>query len=811
MDAQTGAPLAFANIVISKHVGTVSNFDGQFEISIPKDCKYFSVSYIGYHSKRVNINPQTNFYKIYLQASSEQLRSVVINGKYINPAIKLMKKAIKLKPQNNYQYKLHKYAFTKYLKFVVAGEADKIPGKLDTVYKNGQFFKIDSTLIKFKKETTGKYLWLLESIAKVNGQKGGEKTKVIATRTAGLKKPLYELIALQMSGQNIYNDRYNFLFNSYIGPLAKASFKTYKYEIEDTIHLQNRPVIVVNYRNTQKPLISGRIYLDKQSLAIAKFSLNTYKAYQFRVIYDFKYYPIQNIWFPADITMTIKKADQKNMLNIGNQIQIMEQQTDSILVDKHGDSLHYTRQKNTLDYTYAHTSIHFFDVLIGKNYPDKISFNLQVSPLATQRSRQFWENLRHKPYTPKELRTYRFIDSIGEKEKIDYHIHKYKSLAYGYFPLTDHLDLDLIDLIDYNRYEGIRLKMNVQTNEQFSDKWQIAAYTAYGFKDKQLKYSGSLSFKLRHLTQTYIKVSYTDDLEKSAAFRSYKGRYILSKMHHYADDKFYHHRTAGLSVTHLLNPNFKLNTGLSKTYINTKYPIPFHRGRIEFPQKDLFFYTLDFEITPFSQYYLAPEGRKLLKDGYPKFYINFEKNIPQWQMNHVDYYRIDFQSYIKKKYVNLDYTELYLRLGLASQGAGIDKLFMPVTNDYEAANPLQRFNLSKAFAFETMKDLEFVDNFVTSIHLQHTFTQLKLWAKKNIDVRLLGAAAFGLSYDDNKYTGIKSLDKIYYETGVEFRQLWANLGLGFYYRLGAYAYPHFGDNLSVRLTVNPFSIIKRMK
>ena len=804
-DAQTGEPLAFANITYDQNKGVVSDFDGQFELVIPKSYKTFKIDYIGYQAQQIQINPQKKFYKIYLKPSAEQLDAVVINGKYVNPAIALMQNAIKLKKQNNYQTKLKKYALTKYMKFVIGGETDKIDKDFDTIYKNGKFFKLDSTFFKFKKDLSQKYVWLIENIAKVNGQNGQEKAEVIATRTAGLKQPLYELIALQISGQNVYNDRYKLLFSSYIGPFAKASFKTYRYEIDDTISLQKRPVIVVNYKNTKKPLISGKIYLDRETLGIAEFTLNTYKAYQFNAVYRFKYYPAEKLWFPKDVNMTIKKAEKKDGINLGGQVQIKSIKRDSLVINKKGDTLRFTRKKDMLDYIYAHYRLHIFDVLLGKNYLEKITYNMQVSPLAAKRSREFWEKMRHETYTPKELRTYQFIDSAAEKDKVDYNIHKYKRLLNGYYPITDKIDLDLINLIDYNRYEGFRLKLGGRTNENFSDKWQIAAYGAYGFKDKAFKYSSSLRYKVWHKTQTFLKVSYTDDLSKSAAFKSYAGRNLfVPQQQHFADDKFYRHQTGNFGISHLLNPHFKVDLSLSKSYLTTKYPIPFHRGRLEFVEKDRVFYNIGLELTPFAQYYLAPEGRKLLKNGYPKFYVNFEKNIPQWQTDPTDYYRIDLQTYLKKTFVNRSYTELYLRLGMASKGAGIDKLFMPVTNDYPGSNPLKRFNIPLKFAFETMKDMEFVDNFITTAHLQHTFRRLKIKSDKSIDIRLLAAAAYGLSYNDNKYTGIKSLDQIYYETGIEFRRLFSNFGLGFYYRLGAYAQPNFLDNLSVRLTVDPF-------
>ena len=807
-DADTGKALAFANITYEKNKGIVSDFDGKFELVIPKSYHTFKVNYIGYQPVIVNIQPQKKYYRISLKPSVEQLGTVTINGKYVNPAIALMKKAIRLKKMNNYQKKLKKYAFTKYMKFVVGGETDKIDKEFDTIYKNGKAVYTDSTLYKFKKELSDKYIWLMENVVKINGKNGSEKAEVIASHIAGLKQPFYELIALQISGQNVYDDHYKLLFKSYIGPFSQASFKTYKYEIDDTVSLQNRPVIVISYKNTIKPLISGKIFLDRKSLAIARFTLNTYKEFQFNAVYDFKYFPSYDVWFPQKATMLIKKAEKKNGLNIGGQVIVEDRKRDSIVINGKGDTIRYTRKKTPLDFMYARYLQRIFDIRLGENYPEKIKYNMEISPLATKRSREFWEKMRGEVYRPKELRTYQFVDSAAQKDRVEVNLHKYKRLLEGYYPLTGKVDLNIINLLDYNCYEGFRLQLGGRTNENFSDKWQISAYGAYGFEDKAFKYSGSLRYKVWHKTQTFLQVSYTDDLNKSAGFKFYKTENILDKELRFSYDKFYRHQTANFSLSHLITQHIKLDFGLSKTYITTAFPIPFHRGRLEFQEKDQAFYEIGLELTPFSKYFLAPEGRRLLKDGYPKLFVHFEQSIPQWQSNPANYYRIDVQTYLKKTYINQNYTELYARLGWAPQDAGTDHLFAPVSNDYPGSNPLKRFNIPSKFAFETMKDLEFIDNFLVTGHLQHTFTGIKIKKDKDIDIRITGRAAFGLSYDTNKYNGIKSLDKVYYETGIEFKRLYSLMGLGFYYRLGAYAYPDFLDNLSIRLTLDPLKIFE---
>ncbi len=800
IDEKDKSALAFANIMLNSTTGVVSDFNGHFEIQVPNDQRTLIISYIGYQTKTLTLKPQQNFYTVKLQLVSESLGTVYINGKYINSAIDLMKRMIKHKKDNNYQKRLKKLAYTKYQKLLIGTQPDKIKKEFDTIYVNGQVKKIDSTLYRYKKIYADKDLWLLENLIQVNIKNGQAKRKLIATRMAGFKNPLYELLAQQVADLNVYDDYYKFMFQKYLGPVSRLSLKQYRYEIDDTIHLQGRPVIVVNYKNTKKPLISGKIYLDRQSLAITKLTINAYKDFQLNALYNFKYYPAQQIWFPESVYIKVKKAEKKNGLSFGGgAIQITNPKITN-------DSIKHSNPHSQLDYTYGEYILKYTNVLLDKNYPVKIRYSFEIDPKAAHRSEAYWQQYTGQAHTERELKTYKYADSIVAGEDAETKIYRYKRLIDGYYPVTQKIDLDLINLLDYNRYEGFRIKLGGRTNENFSGKWQLNAYMAYGFKDKALKYHLGSRYKISHQHQTFVKLWYTDDLEKSAGFNWLERRSVFRMPQHINDDKFYRNKHFGIGFQSLIGTKIKVAINLKKSDLTTLFDIPYHRGRIDFKNKDEISAGLLLEWTPFTQYYLRPEGRSILKNGYPKIYINFEKNMPQWQTDPTDYYRISAKTVFKKTYLNKNFSILNLQAGYVSENPGIYHLFSPPSNLYGQGNPLQRFSLQKDFAFETMKDVEFADNFMVAGFLQHSFTHLKISKQNDFDLNLQFKAAWGLSYDSDKYNGIKSLDQGYYEAGLEFRKLFSSLGLGFYYRLGAYAYPKTLDNLSLRLTIDMFNL-----
>ncbi len=809
-DAQTGEALAFASVMINDNDGTISDFEGNFELKIPPSLALVTVSYMGYETRKITLTPEKKYYHIKLKPTTESLDAVIIDGKYENPAVKLMKRAVARKYSNNYRNQFDKAQYNKYLKFVISAETERIKNEFDTIYINNRIHTIDSSLYKFKKELSDKHAWLFETISEVYLQNGQEKNKVIATRTAGLKQPLYEFVALQFSEQSVYDDYYKMLFQEYLGPFSPKSFKQYRYEISDSTYIQGRPVIVVDYRNTRKPLISGKIYLDAKRLAIAKLTLNTYKDYQINAVYNFKYIQpskYHRVWFPDSVHIKIKKAEKKDGINIGDRIKLTEGQKDTLRINQKGDTIVHTNTRSELDYMYADYRLKFFGFkpFINRKPP---KYDLEIAPDAHQKNETFWQQITGKKHTEKEMNTYQYIDSIAQKENIEAKIYKYKILLEGYYPVHKYFDFDLHNFIDYNRYEGFRIKLGGRTSRTISDKWQVSGYAAYGFKDKEIKYAGSFQYKLIHRLQTYIKFTYQKDLQKSAGFYNWHQHGLMVLPQHLNDDKFYRNQGFEISLSDLLTPQLELVASYNQYDHSTLYPIPYHNGRFEFVKKDFRFVRFSAIYTPFSKYYLAPEGRKTLKEAYPKFYFGFEKNFPELQINPSDYIRIEVQAWLKQTWKNKNITQLFLQTGFASYQASIDKLFIPNTNNYTGSNPLKRFSLKKEFAFETMKDMEFADNFVFAAYFYHQLTDVKLTSTHSIDIQWQGKVAYGLSYSSNSYVGIHSLDKLYLESGIELNRLWGSLGLGFYYRFGHYAYPDAMDNLSIRLTLKPWKLLK---
>lgn len=79
-DANDGAPLTGANVVVkNSSLGTVTDLDGSFELTVPDDANILVISYTGYATREVTIGNQSVI-NVALESEIEQLGEVVITA-----------------------------------------------------------------------------------------------------------------------------------------------------------------------------------------------------------------------------------------------------------------------------------------------------------------------------------------------------------------------------------------------------------------------------------------------------------------------------------------------------------------------------------------------------------------------------------------------------------------------------------------------------------------------------------------------------------------------------------------------------------
>ena len=95
----------------------------------------------------------------------------------------------------------------------------------------------------------------------------------------------------------------------------------------------------------------------------------------------------------------------------------------------------------------------------------------------------------------------------------------------------------------------------------------------------------------------------------------------------------------------------------------------------------------------------------------------------------------------------------------------------------------------------------FSDRFIMG-QVRHTLRPFKISSRIKPQLALITRSVIGDVSNIENHTGLNfgSLNKGYFESGIELNRILAGFGLSFFYRHGAYHLPTFDDNISFKFT-----------
>ena len=101
-DKKTTEPLAFVNLMYNgTSIGTHSDINGNFDLSVHKSIDTLLISYLGYMPQKIKIQPnKTNDLRIQLESAETMLKVVEIKPGE-NPAHRIMREVVRNKERNN--------------------------------------------------------------------------------------------------------------------------------------------------------------------------------------------------------------------------------------------------------------------------------------------------------------------------------------------------------------------------------------------------------------------------------------------------------------------------------------------------------------------------------------------------------------------------------------------------------------------------------------------------------------------------------------------------------------------------------------
>ncbi len=377
----------------------------------------------------------------------------------------------------------------------------------------------------------------------------------------------------------------------------------------------------------------------------------------------------------------------------------------------------------------------------------------------------------------------------------------------GYLP-TKYFDFDLRYLIKYNQYEGVRTGLGGVTNNTFSTAYRLNGYLVYGFRDETFKYSIGAGFRISPKRNTWINLSYTDDLEEtgSSGFLTDKRLFQLFEPRLLNIDLFHRHISKRINIEHQLFFNTVLETELAVRHIRPTYSYEYLQNSGDrISDYDVSSFRIAAHWSPFSTYEIINNSIRETRRAYPNFSIQYSKAFKDILDGDLNFSNLDFRAVQRFDYRNSSMSEIIISAGLVNGDAPLQFTYHAYPNNVNKETIMNRFSVAGINSFETMYFNEFFSERYATVVLRHRLKAFVISPKFKPELVFLTKFAIGdfSNIDRHQNISFGTLNQGFTESGIELNRLVLGLGLSVAYRYGAYHLPQFNDNIAFKFTFKP--------
>jgi hypothetical protein len=794
IDYDTTIPIAFAKITYNSKTFT-ADWEGKFTIDVSDFKKPVYVFYKGYYDKSAYPTKDNMLFIIKLITNINIAQNEIYSDNKVN---KIIKKVYENRFQNDPEKALSSFEYKNYEYLQISANPDSISSKIDTIYKRNilgrQKIKLDSTNYKFKKLVSKNHIYQTEKVNLIQHNNKDNKETIIATRMAGFKEPVYEYLGLKLISYSVYENPFKILEIPLQNPISNIGRRLYVYNLIDSIDIQGRKTYRIYFqpKKIRSNRLRGLLYIDAETFAIAKAYYRIYGIANIDATYTFSYLKEHNIWFPEKRNFFVKKGSNNQDIKIlGGTMEF-------------NSSLEEKVNKNASDRAYINIESTPFDIIIGKPVTIKnpqIKIDLPRSSFT--KSEEYWKQFAKDTIDPRKLKTYVALDSLSTSERIEHKVFLGKKIINGYFPINV-VDIDLRTLVKYNNFEGFRFGIGGVTNSKLSDKYKLGGYVAYGLKDNEFKYGIKPSYLLDKKTETWISASYSDDLSElaqttfvtdSRKFRLYDPRPINIST-------FYNIKTSAVIVESKIFTTLTSYFSLSHNQIQPLFDYTFVNKGISYTNYTISSAMIAVQWSPFSNYMNTPLGVLEIEKRHPKFSFQYTQTLPDIAGNDFVFSKLDFKTLYEIPFLSGQKSMFIFQGGIAFGDVPLTHLYSVAPNNINRDAILKRITFAGKNSFETMYYNEFFSNKYASLQLKHTFNKINIWRKITPEISVVTKMAWGQINKENQHIGLpfKSLEKGFFESGLEVNKIFNGLGLTAFYRYGPNQLPRFDDNLSIKIS-----------
>ncbi|WP_170299095.1 DUF5686 and carboxypeptidase-like regulatory domain-containing protein [Larkinella terrae] len=556
-ETPSGVAVPFASVAVKgKAIGTVADENGRFTLTLTQRADSLLVSAMGYQPTTIAINPAQTL-EIVLKPAATQLNEVVIRAGE-NPAYPILRNVHAHRFKNDFrQTGAYEYQAYSQLSISISQMAEQFR----------QRKPVQAILRAIEQKQGGKPsanvpIFFSETVSQLYARRQPERQKEQILKTnissAGLTDDSF--IALftgaGFNTLNFYQNTVSLFKKEFVSPLAGHGRTAYTYFLADTALVGLHPCYVIDFdpKNERDLVFKGKIWIDTLSYALVQIeaqvgaaaNVNFIKAIAIQQTYETAS-DTSTVWFPEVTRLTIQASE--------------------IVRNTFGATVEYlttVRQPR-----------------LGNPRPtDFFDSEVQLAEDAKAASAEYWQAQRQSvPETAASEETRALLDTVRNLPVFKFVRRSGQFvLNGGYAPLTKGVDIgSVFSLWAYNRIEGHRLRLGLQTNNDFSRNWQLSAYGAYGTRDQVWKMGGEINFvPTRHpLTLITLKSSYdleqlgfrTEDLADNPFLRT------TSRFSQYRHA--YYQNETSLSVQRDWSADFIQTAGIRYRHIDPLFPFAF--------------------------------------------------------------------------------------------------------------------------------------------------------------------------------------------------------------------------------------------
>ena len=617
-----------------------------------------------------------------------------------------------------------------------------------------------------------------------------EKELIIAQKNQGFEKPVVKILSHRMHSTNWYDKYYVIFETEYASPLNPNNFRAYNYQL--IVEDDNFYYIKFSPRLSNKDkLLEGIFCLDK-NYALAKIYASKKDDVKLELNQNFNKNSETELWLTSQVLVKMTPGKGGKPVSLfGTNVNIGTLQETSIAESDLNNELF----SNSIYYNYN-----------LKSEPlNTESYDILAEPNAHENDSLYWKKERKIPLKPSDSLFFRGAKKTIEQKNTLSKINRLQNVNDGFFPILK-WKTDLKTLIKINNYEGLRLGIGGLTNDEFSDKFRIGGYVAYGTKDKTIKYGVNTGFLLDRDTNTWLNANYADDVREvgSNDYLTDERVYSLFEPRLVNVIFFYKEKTASLSLQKKITPRLLSEFKVAHDRIFQTQNYAYLNGDIFLQSYDLTRAVLSLRWSPMSKFLKFDNNFVNVKEKYPVISGQMEQYFGNAFGGDLIFTKFSVKTDYVISHINNNKTEFALEGNLAFGDVPLTHSFHAYPNAPNKSSILSRFSVAGVKSFETMFFSEFFSTRLASLHIKHRFSPFKISNKLRPELVLISRHAIGDFTNQNRHLGINfnTLEKGYSEAGVELNKIFWGFGLSFAYRYGAYHLPLFEDNIAFKFTFN---------